>query len=440
MKNFVKRMVALVLVMAMIVMAAGNPGDADVIIAAAKRGTGDTYHADGSGYGHFGDIKDKNEAFAAGDVVYLDITGYTNWAKSNAKMYVNFTDANKKDNDGKSIVIAEADSRYLSLDRMDEEVEKNIYKFTVTEKLAGSSVLRFWRGNSKKLWNNSITLTYDDFSAGKNCVVVTGWNESGYADQYTETDWENMDMTKDEDADDVPDYIEESLGTDTDSKDTDADGLSDYLEIYVTGTDPIYADTDKNGVADGDEDGDGDGLTNLEEVAYGTDPAAEDTDGDSLTDYEEIHVYGTNPLSADTDQDGAEDGTEVSLGTDPLTADESFEAYAEAGDTDTVKASVAVELSGEQLATLLVEQYEDETLFPKEMPGYIGGCYEFSVDGSFDEATIQFEFEKTLLEDSEFEPIIYYFNESEQKLEAIDTTVKGNVASATITHFPNIFF
>lgn len=69
------------------------------------------------------------------------------------------------------------------------------------------------------------------------------------------------------------------------------------------------------------------------------------------------------------------------------------------------------------------------------MPGYIGGAYDFCVDGNFDKATIKFEFNEGLLEDDDFEPVIYYFNEEKQLLEELETTVIGNVASTEVTHF-----
>jgi hypothetical protein len=69
-------------------------------------------------------------------------------------------------------------------------------------------------------------------------------------------------------------------------------------------------------------DGDGDGLTDAEERAIGTDPARRDTDRDVLNDARETKVYGTDPLDADTDDDGLSDGKEVlRYGSDPLTAD-----------------------------------------------------------------------------------------------------------------------
>ncbi|MBU1130650.1 hypothetical protein KJ840_00765 [Patescibacteria group bacterium] len=64
-------------------------------------------------------------------------------------------------------------------------------------------------------------------------------------------------------------------------------------------------------------DSDKDGLTDLEEETYGTDPAEPDSDGDGLFDKEEVKVYKTNPLDPDSDQDGYLDGAEVTAGYNP---------------------------------------------------------------------------------------------------------------------------
>jgi MYXO-CTERM domain-containing protein len=82
-------------------------------------------------------------------------------------------------------------------------------------------------------------------------------------------------------------------------------------------------------------DPDGDGLTNAQEAALGTDPFNADTDGDGISDSAEVGPDGvftagvdTNPLDADTDDDGLSDGDEKNgtganggFVTNPLNAD-----------------------------------------------------------------------------------------------------------------------
>ncbi len=53
------------------------------------------------------------------------------------------------------------------------------------------------------------------------------------------------------------------------------------------------------------------------EFKAGTDIRDADTDGDGLEDGEEI-ALGTDPLNPDTDGDGTNDGDEVALGGNPL--------------------------------------------------------------------------------------------------------------------------
>ena len=249
-------------------------------------------------------------------------------------------------------------------------------------------------------------------------------------------DWEEILIEEevDEDADEVEDYIENLFGTNPEKDDTDGDGLSDYIEIYGVCTDPINTDTDGDGILDGNEDTDSDGLTNLRELEIGTSPEKKDTDSDGLLDGQEIEL-GTDPLKYDTDSDNVNDGYEVELGTDPLVKDEVFEISEEAVDEeDSVTAAVDIELSGEQVDSLVIESIDNNVLFPEDMPGYIGKAYDFSVDGEFNTATISFEFESSLINEV-LDPVIYYFNEMTQTLEALETTVKGNIASAKVEHF-----
>ncbi len=70
------------------------------------------------------------------------------------------------------------------------------------------------------------------------------------------------------------------------------------------------------------KDTDGDGLSDEDEVKYGTNPNKPDTDNDGLLDGKEVHRYKTDPKNRDTDDGGISDGVEVKYGTDPLDPDD----------------------------------------------------------------------------------------------------------------------
>lgn len=65
-----------------------------------------------------------------------------------------------------------------------------------------------------------------------------------------------------------------------------------------------------------DQDWDGDGIKNADEVRHGTNLQSEDTDNDGISDGDETKL-GTNPIEADTDGDGLLDGYELMAGTNP---------------------------------------------------------------------------------------------------------------------------
>ena len=94
------------------------------------------------------------------------------------------------------------------------------------------------------------------------------------------------------------------------STDLDKDGLNNFEETYSFKTDPNRADTDGDGMSDG------------EEIQLGLDPRNADTDGDGLSDMAELQ-FNTNPLAFDTDGDSLADGLEIrTLATDPLQIDD----------------------------------------------------------------------------------------------------------------------
>lgn len=67
-------------------------------------------------------------------------------------------------------------------------------------------------------------------------------------------------------------------------------------------------------------DSDSDGLADVSESAIGTDPSVADTDGDGLTDGDEEILLNTFATRSDTDGDGFMDGLEVAAGADPRSA------------------------------------------------------------------------------------------------------------------------
>lgn len=88
-------------------------------------------------------------------------------------------------------------------------------------------------------------------------------------------------------------------------------------------------------------DNDGDRLTDCEEIKeHGTDPLVADTDGDGLPDGQEIDL-GTDPLDTDSDSDGLSDGEEVALGTDPLDPDSDSDGLPDGSDPDIIAAVIA---------------------------------------------------------------------------------------------------
>lgn len=94
----------------------------------------------------------------------------------------------------------------------------------------------------------------------------------------TNTGWEYLDT----DEDGIPDIYEKEFGTDPNKTDTDDDGLTDYEEIYLTDTDPLVYNSFNEDLSDSDADSDSDGITNRKEIDIGTNPLNPDTDGDEI--------------------------------------------------------------------------------------------------------------------------------------------------------------
>merc|ERR1711881_713232 len=91
---------------------------------------------------------------------------------------------------------------------------------------------------------------------------------------------------------------ETTNGTDPNNADTDGDGINDGQEVNTDGTDPLDSCDSVGGTPLSTDDCDGDGLTTAEETTNGTDPNNEDTDGDGISDGQEVNTDGTDPLDS----------------------------------------------------------------------------------------------------------------------------------------------
>jgi gliding motility-associated-like protein len=162
--------------------------------------------------------------------------------------------------------------------------------------------------------------------------------------------------------------VEVAAGTDPNVVDTDGDGENDCAELgpnpatpldtdgdgIIDALESIIIDTDGDGVMDeldpdnlnpcipnanaGPCDQDGDGLTNTQEGAAGTNPTNPDTDGDGVNDAAEV-TNGSDPLNPcdpddtlpgcqiDSDFDGLTDAQEAVLGTNPNNPDTDGDGY-----------------------------------------------------------------------------------------------------------------
>ena len=182
-----------------------------------------------------------------------------------------------------------------------------------------------------------------------------------------------------------PAFLNPTVATDA-AKDQDLDGLTN-LEEYTAKTDPTKADTDADGLSDGDEvktsltdpllkDTDGDGLTDQEEVSqYLTNPKNPDSDGDGLSDSAEVKTYKTNPNLADTDGDGSSDALEVKLLSNPNDATDKpvpFTPLWLLGIVDNNQAEFTNEVGGSPEAPGSPEALDDDFYFAGEYPNTVG--------------------------------------------------------------------
>lgn len=324
------------------------------------------------------------------------------------------------------------------------------------------SILMFVSGSSLKCVcrdDNIIHSMEEDIT-----VKIDGYSETikVYATYTDKTERDIIDINENG----VPDIIEK-LDT---KKDTDGDGLPDYYEMYICGTDFLLLDSNVTGVGDRNYDIDSDGLSNIQEFIYGTNPVDKDTDSDGLDDMQEFKL-GTNPVLYDTDSDGMYDSFEVEQGYNPLIKDTlvCVTQTAESSDkneSNRIKASVTMVTDGFNAQGLRISDYSD-VLINDKIPGYIGSAFNVSIitEESFgrreyivneagvssmdhpilvwideeiadiESCKLSFEIDESWFHKKDFDPCIYYYDLDTQHLEEVETEVHDNIVSAELEHF-----
>ncbi len=287
---------------------------------------------------------------------------------------------------------------------------------------------------------NTLTIIATDSENNTGTYSVDIYNISDEQSEGLEVD------RGDTDEDGLLNYEELYYGTDLNNPDTDGDGLTDYEEVTITDTDPLKPDTDDNGILDGDEDFDEDGLTNIEEMRLNGDPYNQDTDGDGLADGEEV-ALGTKLEEEDTDEDGLSDGQEVSLGTNPLISDTDGNGvldgdekytitlvYRSGEPVDMITPKISLKVIGSEIDWFGIDGAWDDSYFiPKYIPGYIGKSYDFQGESYFENAVISFEYDGKTPISEKFKPAIYYLNYDTQLIEKLPNQSRsGKTVSAKI--------
>lgn len=267
----------------------------------------------------------------------------------------------------------------------------------------------------------------------------------------------SIDYEADADKDGVNDVSEILCGANPYLTDTDGDGLNDYIEIFQLGLDPTNTDTDANGILDGDEDSDEDGLKNLYELEHTLEPWNEDTDGDGVSDGDELVRYKSNPLLEDTDGDSLLDGQDIKLGFSPLKKDTNDNGVTD--DRELVRQHLNEKVEGKNINdgvitgvsidmnctgviddnTEIENVYGIDTL-SSEVEGLVGVPFEISSTAAFDTATITFQYDRNKLGDVKEEDlaVMWYDEKNDDYVIYDDETMldkENQTVSYTTTHF-----
>ena len=221
--------------------------------------------------------------------------------------------------------------------------------------------------------------------------------------------------------------------------------IDEFLQLGTSLTEP---DTDENGILDGNEDCDGDGLSNSIEIELNSNPISADTDRDKLIDALEYEI-GTKLDEIDTDKDGLTDYEEYINGINPLIYNNPDEIITKTYSIDTIDMpydqtvypSIELKADYKGISTFKMSTCEHDEYINNTIPGFIGSAYDFSTEGKVNEAILTFTIDENYynerIEDSSpFNPTIYYLNEETGKLEEVEGQIRNkNTISVSLQHF-----
>lgn len=234
---------------------------------------------------------------------------------------------------------------------------------------------------------------------------------------------------KDKDNDGCPDFLEEKFNLKNNKVDSDRDGLTDGFEVLklMNLCDGLSNDTDKDGIPDTEEDPDNDGLTNIQEQEYETDPLIPDTDEDDLDDRFEIYEFKTSPLKFDSDEDGLSDGSEYRLGTDPNNADsdgdgiiDSLEEYNQTFEYNNTGAKVEIKAEGDISKQVYLSELPEDSVV-RSVYGLVSEPVDITVDTEFTGAKVFLSVDEEKVPDGDIQNVkMFYFDEEQMTMIPLD--------------------
>lgn len=225
-------------------------------------------------------------------------------------------------------------------------------------------------------------------------------------------------------------WMNQNRAEDTDGKKEEEKEIDVQLAALVAS----YSKTDP------EADTDGDGIKDGEEERIGTNKFSMDTDGDGLDDLYERTVSMTNPRFEDTDEDGLRDGDELLAGLDPK---EKCSDGKEDDKKRLFEREVALEggtLSIEGAANVysLYTGIETESGL-SDLPGIYGEVHEFFLKGrAFESATLTLTYDAEQVKRQGYTPEnlrIYQVTEQLELLPVECVNDGAGTVTAQLEHF-----